>query len=494
MDKKVIIIGGGIAGLSAGCYGQINGYETEIIEMHSVPGGQCTAWKRKDYLFDYCIHWLVGTAKGIFNEVWKETGALNDNVEIINHEVQTCYIDQNNQKYFVYSDIDKWEKYLLEMAPEDKEPIRKMCSDIRKLSSLDNFNKPAELRNIGDYLKIMLKSGSAVRILMKYSKMDCAAYFNKMGFTNAKLRYFFYFAFETSELPAIAFLMMISWFGSKNAGYPVGGSFNFAKRIADKYTSLGGKLTLNKKVKNIIVKDNTAVGVTLEDGVEKYADYIISTSDLHTTINDFLNGKYVSKEIEKGFNNWKLFTPIIQVSFGIKKRIDFSYPTYSYFSPGIKIGSTTLKSGFVLRNFNFDTIITPDGKTVITMLFESPWQIWENMNKDNYVREKKLIEEDSRKLLEKYYPEISNDIEECDVATPLTDIKYTGVWKASFEGWLPTTENLGKEIKMTIQGLNNFYLAGQWLYPGGGLPPSALSGKWVFHLICKKDKKKFILK
>ena len=46
MKSKIIIIGGGIAGLSAGVFGQKYGFETEIFEMHTVPGGQCTAWKR----------------------------------------------------------------------------------------------------------------------------------------------------------------------------------------------------------------------------------------------------------------------------------------------------------------------------------------------------------------------------------------------------------------------------------------------------------------
>ena len=50
MDKKkIVIIGGGVAGLSAGIYAAMNGFETEIIEMHSVAGGQCTAWNRKKY-------------------------------------------------------------------------------------------------------------------------------------------------------------------------------------------------------------------------------------------------------------------------------------------------------------------------------------------------------------------------------------------------------------------------------------------------------------
>ncbi len=49
MNKSIIIIGAGMGGLSAGCYGQMNGYNTQIFEMHTLPGGQCAFWKRKGY-------------------------------------------------------------------------------------------------------------------------------------------------------------------------------------------------------------------------------------------------------------------------------------------------------------------------------------------------------------------------------------------------------------------------------------------------------------
>ncbi len=61
MAEKIIIIGAGISGLSAGCYARMNGYDAEIYEMDSKPGGLCTAWKRKGYTIDGCIHWLTAS-------------------------------------------------------------------------------------------------------------------------------------------------------------------------------------------------------------------------------------------------------------------------------------------------------------------------------------------------------------------------------------------------------------------------------------------------
>jgi phytoene desaturase len=95
MSKKVVIIGGGVAGLSAGIYAAMNGFDTEIIEMHTIAGGQCTAWERKKYRFDYCLHWLVGTSKGAFYDIWRETNVINDQTEIIDHEIHSKIFDQD---------------------------------------------------------------------------------------------------------------------------------------------------------------------------------------------------------------------------------------------------------------------------------------------------------------------------------------------------------------------------------------------------------------
>ena len=77
MSKSIIIIGAGLAGLATGCYGQMNGYETEIFESQAKPGGVCVSWKRKGYTFDYALHNLFGTSPDSPDkEVWMELGAL----------------------------------------------------------------------------------------------------------------------------------------------------------------------------------------------------------------------------------------------------------------------------------------------------------------------------------------------------------------------------------------------------------------------------------
>ena len=94
--------------------------------------------------------------------------------------------------------------------------------------------------------------------------------------------------------------------------------------------------------------------------------------------------------------------------------------------------------------------------------------------------------------LELLYPGITEAIEVVDVATPLTTERYTGNRKGSIEGWGISPETMSKRISKTLPGLERFYMAGQWVEVGGGLPGVAPSGRKVIHIICHEDGKKFV--
>jgi len=73
----------------------------------------------------------------------------------------------------------------------------------------------------------------------------------------------------------------------------------------------------------------------------------------------------------------------------------------------------------------------------------------------------------------------------------MTWVRYTGNWKGSYEGWMEVSFGLGKHMDKTLPGLGSFYMIGQWVEPGGGLPPAAQHGRHVIQIMCKRDKKKF---
>ena len=120
----MIIIGAGIAGLAAGCYAQMNGYRTKIFELHNQPGGLCTAWQRRGYTFDGCIHYLFGSGPGQpFYQLWQELGAIQGR-QFIHHDKLMHLIDPQGQTLIVYSDPHRLENHLIELSPRDRPLIQ----------------------------------------------------------------------------------------------------------------------------------------------------------------------------------------------------------------------------------------------------------------------------------------------------------------------------------------------------------------------------------
>lgn len=146
--------------------------------------------------------------------------------------------------------------------------------------------------------------------------------------------------------------------------------------------------------------------------------------------------------------------------------------------------------------YNQDTTMAPAGKTAVTVMLDSGYEYWKKLAEDQavYVQKKDEIAKTVVKLLEQRFPGITAQVEVTDVATPLTFERYTGNWKGSFEGWLITPENawtMTRPLPQTVPGLKNFYMCGQWVEPGGGLPTSIMSAKRLLKTICREDSKRF---
>jgi phytoene dehydrogenase-like protein len=153
------------------------------------------------------------------------------------------------------------------------------------------------------------------------------------------------------------------------------------------------------------------------------------------------------------------------------------------------IGSLEVKHGYsVLNQSSADPTLAPEGKTSILVRFDSAWENWENLPEEECNKLTVLIREKALEILESHYPGVRDKIEVIDVSTPKTLVKYTGVWKGAYEGFLPTGNMIKKTLPNSIPGLKGFYMIGQWMFPGGGIPPAVQSGKWVIQSITGKRK------
>ena len=238
------------------------------------------------------------------------------------------------------------------------------------------------------------------------------------------------------------------------------------------------------------------MGIRLVDGSEHRGDYSISAADGYTTIFEMLDGKYVKEKILGYYNSLPVYPPLVYVNLGVARSFDklSSSVTGTDFplDEPINIGGQMQhRMGF--QAYNFDSTIAPTGKTVVKVMFASDYEFWNNLreNHEGYQNEKKQIADQVIKSLEKRFPGLANQVEMIDVATPLTWERYTGNWKGSFQGWLESSKTLMMRMEKSLPGLGNFYMAGQWVEPGGSIPTAVMSGRNVMQIICRKDKKSF---
>jgi phytoene dehydrogenase-like protein len=288
-------------------------------------------------------------------------------------------------------------------------------------------------------------------------------------------------------------VMMLGWFHAKNAGYLIGGSLPLALRMAERYESLGGKLFLQKKVKTILVENDHAVGVQLSDGTIHHADYVISAADGHSVLFDMLGGKYLTPKLKEAYATWDLYIPFVQIAFGIRGTLISKAVVTTCLKEKFTLGSLEIKHGYSIINQSvIDPTLAPTDKTTIMVRFDSAWENWEHIGDKEYDERKEQLKDMGIEILERHFPGIRDKIEVADVSTPKTLVKYTGVWKGAYEGFLPTGNMIKKTLPNSIPGLKGFYMVGQWMFPGGGLPPAAQSGKWVMQTICRERKLKIM--
>ena len=187
------------------------------------------------------------------------------------------------------------------------------------------------------------------------------------------------------------------------------------------------------------------------------------------------------------------YPPIIIVSLGIND--DYSdephYVSFRLKTP-INVGGEEIRR-LSLRNHSYDNTIAPEGKTVLTLMIPTRCDYWTSLQdkQDEYLAEKKRIEEAAISAVAELYPDINNTVEVVDVATPLTLVRYTGNWRGSYQGWLFTREAMRIQVPTTLPGLANFYMAGHWVMPGGGLPAAAMAGRRAVELMCNDENKRF---
>jgi len=465
--KQVVIVGAGVAGLSAGIFCARAGLDCAIYEGHTTVGGNLTGWVRNGHTIDNCIHWLTGTREGNeLNSLWKEVGVLDDRTSV------------HRRPYFYESE---WQGERLGLSGCPYETANRMTT----LS-------PCDEREIDRFIRTVLalepivaggtwneKSEILARIpdLIYYKRMTLAELASKFHHPLLRLCMTDYLS---GEFSALALLCAYAAYASGNGSLPVGGSLSAAERMERTCRAAGCEIHTGTRVQKITVKNGRATGILLENGKKILADYVIAACDPSITFTRLLPHDLFPARLEKRINDPR--APIfsaVQIAFSCDKEALPAFGTRIIEAP--EVGGVN-NGRLPLREYSDEEGFAPDGKTVLqAYLFqkEKDANEWIRLSRDpaRYRARKDALAELVTQQILAAFPSLSGHMTVLDIWTPATYHRYFGARAGAFlsNAMTPTASLITHSTH--IPHLRGFSLATQWLSSPGGLPTAVKAGK-----------------
>ncbi|MCL1803273.1 MAG: NAD(P)/FAD-dependent oxidoreductase [Eubacteriaceae bacterium] len=490
--KKVVVVGAGIAGLSAAIYAQKSGYSVTLCEMHNRVGGMCTSWRRKGYLFEGAVHWLTGSNPDTqVNEVWKETAALDESVTIYRNDIFRT-VDWEGSYLRLYRDIDRTAGEIAEFSPADEEAAMQLANDVKALGAIKlqvsdiaglNTKNPRRM-SWGESIKML----PALQVAARLNTITCEQF--AYTFKHPAIRPLF--SFIPKSHAALDLAYTLSTLNSGDGGYPEGGSLAMVDRMAAYFEELGGTIMLNTKIDEVIISNSAAVGVMAEEGFFLEADSVIVAQETISALKELFSQEFFDGWIADLNENTKPNVCTF-LSIGIKAKLPESLPVWQLAEP-IRYAGTQIDE-LSFTSYSRYEGYAPKGGTALTgILLEDTYDSWKQLKaQGRYESEKAHLANQLEQAFYAKYPNLKGAIEVIDIATPLTYERYTGAYRGS---WMSMTSP-GTRMQAHpafIDGISSLYFASHRMMPPGGLPAALLSGRKAAQMVCKHDGAEFIAK
>ncbi len=465
-EYDAIVIGAGIGGLVCGAFLAKAGKKVLIAEQHSMPGGYCTSFKRKGFIFDSAVHHIGGCGR------WSIVGRCFSELDI---DLDFHHLDPMDNIVFpsrsveIPADIDEYSENLQNQFPAEKENIAKFFKEFTKLywSIINN------------------KAHSA--LIEKYNGVTFSETLDNF-FADPQLKSILggqwgYLGSLPNEVSTIGMCQMLINYLKDGAYFPVGGSQKFANAILKRFIDLGGEIILSSMVEKILLDGDKAAGIALKDGQEVLAGTVISNVDAKQTFHELLptkvNGNFAAK-----LNGMQESASFFLLYLGVDSEIDLSKLKRGFYYPS--------DGPFTKDNWKYisvptkvDQTLAPDNKQIIFSLVALDKEYDDITDWDDL---KKKLTESTIDYLSEFAPGLRDHIEVVDAATPKTLKRYTLNSKGAPYGWAVTNDQTGANRLQPTTPFKGLYLAGHWTNPGPGIASVVSSGWRVANIILKEEK------
>ena len=426
-DYDVIIIGSGLAGMTAANILGRNGHKVLLLESHNKMGGFATWFFRNDreHVFDISLHGFpVGMIKTC-RKYW--------NKELADSIVQLKDVRFVNPQFQVQTDFTK--EHYTNVLKTQFGISQDTVSEFFEYLATMNFYDNSHVSNRELFEKFFPGRNDVTRFLME-----------PITYANG----------STLDDPAITYGIVFSNFMSKGVYTFRGGTDLIIAKMKDELLKNNVDIKLQTKVDKILVENGKTVGILL-DGKKISAKAILSNANIRTTVLNLVGEEFFPQEFIKKTKEVRLNSSSCQVYMGLKKDaviphigdliFTSSYPVYD---PerllDLKVSSRTFSVYYPKESRPQD----PDARVAIVSSTNCHYADWKNLSSEDYEKEKEIMIEDTLKGLEAFLPNIRDQLEIIEAATPLTVERYTlhpngSSFGTKFEG-LDISMNLHKAL------------------------------------------------
>jgi len=489
----VIVIGAGNGGLTAAAALAKAGTNVLLLERHNVPGGCATSFCRGRFEFETALHQLsgVGTPEkpGPVRSLLDSIGVL-DRIELI--EIPELYRTVVLDKMDISLKADRQQvvEQLQSHFPKEKKKISEFFDLIYKFFG----------EIVGAfYLKDPDISPEKYPLYFKYAFRNCQEileeYFDDPLLRWAVSTYWPYVGLPPSKLSFSTLALLLVAYIEYKPFHIRGGSQALSNAIADTIISSGGTIRYSCAAKSIFVDKGKVKGVVTEDGEEIPAKFVISNASKISTYFEMIDAENLPREARDEMKGSVLGPSAFTIYMGLDRTPEELgvQDSTTFMSPDLDADRHYER--YKTIDFNDDPIgltcyshidpsFSPEGTAqavLITLKYAEPWL---RVPPERYVSEKQRVADAMLRMGEKLYPGLRDHIEEIEIATPITHMRYLGHPGGAIYGFEQHAKDstLFVSPKPPIEGL---YLAGAWI-DMGGFQPTLESGMKAARAILKE--------
>ncbi len=474
----IIVIGGGLGGLTAGAKLAKSGKKVLLIEQHDRPGGCATTFKRKGFTLEVGLHEMDGLhGSDMKTRIFRDLGIL-ETVDFI--KVPEFYRFVNGRRDVVVShDPEEMVRRLTDLFPSEKNGIEAYFHQVMNIRQIMKQNELDTGMTVGRFMDSIISDEDLKLILL-----------GNLG----------YFDEDPYSLSLGYYCMAQNSYYTGGGNFIKGGSQVLSNALAGVITENGGEVLLNHRVTGIQVEAGLATGVSYQKNgggeiLAATARDIIANASIPQVGDSLLPVDF--QNFRNSYSNLTPGASLLTVYFGFKTSpANLGHHQYStfVFDPSVRNQADVLQNNrgpFETRSFTFvdysqiESGLAPEGKAVGSICcIDSPAE-WERLPSKAYKARKKEVEEIFCNRLEKLIPGISEIIEYCEVGTAKTVQRYTLNPRGAVYGFAQTPGRVSTRI---ASPLDNLYFASAWTQTGGGFSGAIFSGYLCAMEVLRKRK------